>query len=82
MFQADTLPGNDSITFEFYKIFWSQFGSLVIKNLEERYKKGERPDSVKQVVIAVKDKEKARALQKNWRPLSLVPVVVIICYQS
>ena len=73
-FQNNKSPGNDGIPVEFYKKFWSIFGTLLVNSFNKSLQEGELSTSQKQAVISVIDKNKDRTLLKNWRPISLLNV--------
>ena len=72
-------PGNDGLTVEFYKFFWSEIGAFQVDSLNCTYFHGELSNSQKQAVItSIEKKDKDRRWIKNWRPISLVNVDVKI----
>ena len=73
-FQNNKSPGNDGIPAEFYKKFWTLFGSFMVNSFNKSYEEGELSASQKQAVISLLDKGKDRTLLKNWRPISLLNV--------
>lgn len=73
-FKQDKSPGNDGLTVEFYKQFWSLFGKLMVNSFNSSYVLGELSASQRQAVITLLDKGKNRQLLKNWRPISLLNV--------
>ena len=77
-FSNDKTPGNDGLTVEFYKFFWSEIGTFLVDSLNYAYFHGELSNSQKQAVITlIEKKDKDRRWIKNWRPISLVNVVKI-----
>ena len=78
-FSNNRTPGNDGLTIEFYKFFWSEIGTLLVDSLNYAYFHGELSNSQKQAVITlIEKKDKDRRWIKNWRPISLVNVDVKI----
>ena len=78
-FSNDKTPGNDGLTIEFYKFFWSEIGTFLVDSLNYAYLYGELSYSQKQAVITlIEKKDKDRRWIKNWRPISLVNVDVKI----
>ena len=78
-FSNDKTPGNDGLTIEFYKFFWSEIGIFLVDSLNYAYFHGELSHSQKQAVITlIEKKDKDRRWIKNWRPISLVNVDVKI----
>ena len=78
-FSNDKTPGNDGLTIEFYKFFWSEIGIFLVDSLNYAYFHGELSHSQKQAVITlIEKKDKYRRWIKNWRPISLVNVDVKI----
>ena len=78
-FSNDKTRGNDGLTVEFYKFFWSEIGTLLVDSLNYAYFHGQLSNSQKQAVITlIEKKDKDRRWIKNWRPISLVNVDVKI----
>lgn len=75
--QQDT--GNDGLTIEFYKCFWTLLGSLLVNCLNYAHKYDELSSSQKQaLIVLIEKKDKDRRQIKNWRPISLINVDVKI----
>ena len=69
-------PGSHSFTAEFFKFFWLQLGSFVVRSLNDGFRKGELSTTQKEgVIICIPKGEKSKDLIKNWRPISLLNVV-------
>ena len=78
-FSNDKTPGNDGLTVEFYKFFWSEIGTFLVDSLNYAYFHGELLNSQKQAIITlIEKKDKDRRWIKNWRPISLVNVDINI----
>ena len=59
-FSNDKTPGNDGLTIEFYKFFWSEIGTFLLDSLNYAYFHGELSNSQKQAVIKdrqIKDRQ-------------------------
>ena len=69
-------PGLDGFPAEFYKIFWKELQTFILRALNESYQKGILPPSFRQTVISCLPKgNKPRDDLKNWRPISLTSVL-------
>ena len=69
-------PGSDGFTAEFFKFFWLQLGSFVVRSLNGGFRKGELSTTQKEgVIICIPKGDKSKDLIKNWRPISLLNVV-------
>ena len=72
----DKSPGLDGFTAEFYKLFWIDIGTFVLRSLNYAYRFGQLSVTQKQGVITCLPKpNKNRHFLKNWRPISLLNVV-------
>ena len=56
-FQCNKTRGNDGLTIEFYKRFWTLLGSLLVNCLNYAYKYGELSFSQKQALIVLIEKK-------------------------
>ena len=78
-FENNKTPGNDRLTIEFCKFFWTEIGMLLVDSLNYAYFHGELSNTQKQAVVTLTEKkDKDRRLIKNWRPISLLNVDVKI----
>ena len=69
-------PGSDGFTAEFFKFFWLQLGSFVVRSLNDGFRKGELSTTQKEgVIICIPKGYKSKDLIKNGRPISLLNVV-------
>lgn len=69
-------PGSDGFPSEFFKVFWRQLGILVLRSLNEGYRKGELSTTQKEgVIICLPKTDTGREKIKNWRPITLLNTV-------
>ena len=69
-------PGTDGFNAEFFKVFLSKIGMLVVRALNWGFRKGELSCTQREGIITCIPKgDKRRDLIKNWRPISLLNVV-------
>ena len=74
-FENKKSPGNDGLTVEFYKTFWTSIGNLLVDSLNYSYECGELSNTQKQAVITLIEKKgKDKRNICNWRPISLINV--------
>jgi exonuclease III len=68
-------PGNDGLTAEFYKIFWSEVKHLLLASFNWSFNNGLMTVSQRQGILTLlPKKEKDTRYLKNWRPISLLNV--------
>jgi hypothetical protein len=67
-------PGIDGLSVEFYKTFWTQINTHVVKSLNEGYMKGELSDTQKQGTLSLIHKKDDPLNLDNWRPITLLNV--------
>ena len=73
-FQLGKTPGNDGLPTEFYNVFWSSIGKMMVESFNEA-EEGEMSNSQRQGVITFIEKTgKDRTHLENWRPISLINV--------
>ena len=73
-------PGSDGFTAEFFKFFWLQLGTFVVRSLNEGFEKKEMSTTQKEgVIICIPKGDRPKEFIKNWRPISLLNVVYKIC---
>ena len=66
-------PGQDGLSYEFYKTLWPTIGPIFHKTLQYSLNKGELSLSQRRAVITLLQKRgKNEAFIKNWRPISLL----------
>lgn len=69
-------PGSDGFTVEFFKVFWKYLKKIVIRSLNDGFRKGELSSTQKEgVIVCIPKGDKPREFIKNWRPISLLNVV-------
>ena len=72
-FKNNKTPGNDGLSVEFYKVFWSEIGVILVNSLNYSYRCGELSTTQKQAAVTLIEKKgKDRRRIKNWKPISLV----------
>ena len=67
-------PGNDGLTKEFYCLFWNEIISIFVNLLKESKCLKALSTSQRQAIIEKLNKDKQ--FISNWRPISLVNVVI------
>ena len=66
-------PGSDGFSIEFYKIFWNDLGTFLVRSINDSYSRGEMSVTQRQGVITCIPKEgKDKKLLNNWRPITLL----------
>ena len=69
-------PGLDGFPADFYKVFWVKLRIFILRALNESYKTGSLPLTMRQLVInCIPKGDKPRDNLKNWRPISLASVL-------
>ena len=69
-------PGLDGFTVEFFKFFWVDIGSFILRSINYGYRNESLSVTPKQGLITCLPKpNKSRLSLKNWRPISLLNVV-------
>ena len=71
-FQTGKSPGSDGLPTEFYKVFWQDFGDILVLVLNENFRIGILTDSQREGLLRLLYKKDDRRLVKNWRPISLL----------
>ena len=64
-------PGEDGLPVEFYKAFWKQLGSFLVKMYNECFESKELPLSMRKSVITLIHKKDDKSDITNYRPISL-----------
>ena len=66
-------PGLDGYTTEFFKFFWRDIGTFLVRSINCGFNKGEMSVTQRRGVITCIPKEnKPKRLIKNWRPITLL----------
>ena len=69
-------PGIDGFPADFLKVFWNKLRIFILRALNESYRTGSLPISMRQLIISCIPKgDKPRDNLKNWRPISLASVL-------
>ena len=70
---SSKMPRTDGLPREFYKVFWSDVGRIVINSLNHSYESGRLSISQRRGIIKLIPKKNSyRNLVKSWRPLTLL----------
>ena len=70
-----TSPGSDGFTVEFFKFFWNDMGTLLVRAINESFRKESLSSPQKEGLITLLPKgDKPRQFPKNWRPIMLLNV--------
>ena len=76
-------PGNDGLTVEFYKVFWTDIKDIFFASVCYSRTVGELSTSQKQAIIKLLEKkDKDKRFIENWRPISLLNVDTKIVSKS
>lgn len=76
LMKTNKSPGSDGFSVEFFKMFWEDLASFVVRSANYSLEKGEMSISQRQGIIVCIPKEgKSKDELKNWRPISLLNVV-------
>ena len=69
-------PRVDGFSCEFFKVFWKQLGSFVLRGINHSYNIGELSVSQQEGIITLIPKEnKSRLLLTNYRPICLLNTI-------
>ena len=72
---ANKSPGNDGLTIEFYKTFWTHLKNPLFESAKYSKIHGSLSTSQRQAIIKLLEKkEKDKRYIQNWRPISLLNV--------
>jgi hypothetical protein len=76
-------PGNDGLSVEFYKFFWTDIKDFLFASVCHSRRVGELSTSQKQAIIKLLEKrDKDKRFIENWRPISLLNVDTKIISKS
>ena len=71
--ESDKTPGTDGLPAEFYKVFWKDISTILIKSLNYAYEKDQLSITQRRGIIKLISKKDAEPyFIKNWRPLTLL----------
>ena len=71
--ESDKTPGTDGLPAEFYKVFWKDISTILIKSLNYAYEKDQLSITQRRGIIKLIPKKDAEPyFIKNWRPLTLL----------
>jgi len=73
-FDNNKSPGNDGLSKEFYKFFWSILKEDLLRVLNFAFQAGHMSDSQQEAIITLLYKSGDKEEVKNWRPISLLNV--------
>jgi endonuclease/exonuclease/phosphatase family metal-dependent hydrolase len=74
-FSKNKTPGNDGLPIEFYRVFWTDIGELMVESFNYSFQNELLTTSQRQAIITLLEKPgKDRHHIKNWRPISLLNV--------
>jgi len=66
-------PGTDGLPAEFYKVFWKDVASFLIRCFNKRHQKGKLALTQRRGIISlIPKKDKPIQELKNWRPITLL----------
>ena len=69
-------PGSDGFTIEFFKCFWKQLGTFIVRSINTGYFKGQLSTTQRQgIIICIPKQNKPKHFIENWRPISLLNVI-------
>lgn len=72
----DKSPGSDGYTVEFFKFFFAELGTFIVRSINSGFHKGELSVTQKQgVIICIPKDGKDKKYLKNWRPITLLNTV-------
>ena len=68
-------PGSDGYTAEFFKFFWKDLSTIIVRAVNDAFLKNQLPISQRLGIISCLPKgDKPRQYLKNWRPITLLNV--------
>lgn len=68
-------PGTDGMTVEFFKFFWKQIGTFVVRSLNEGFQNKQMSITQREgIIVCLPKGDKPREFLTNWRPITLLNV--------
>ena len=68
-------PGSDGFTSEFFKVFWKDLGSFVVRSLNHGFLAGQCSVTQRHgIIVCIPKGDKPRHFLKNWRPITLLNI--------
>ena len=69
-------PGSDGFTAEFFKCFWRQLGTFIIRSINLGYANGNLSVTQRQgIIVCIPKTDKPKHFIENWRPISLLNII-------
>ena len=76
-------PGTSGFSVEFFKTFWKQLGSFVVRAINFGFDQGELSVTQQQgLIVCIPKENKCRKKLKNWRPITLLNTIYKIASGS
>lgn len=76
-------PGTSGFSAEFFKTFWKQLGTFVVRAINLGFLQGELSITQQQgLIVCIPKENKCRKYLKNWRPITLLNTVYKIASGS
>ena len=71
--EPNKTPGSDGLPAEFYKVFWKEISTTLIRALNYSYESGQLSITQRRGIIKLIPKKDAEPyFIKNWRPLTVI----------
>lgn len=81
--QNNKSPGTSGFSADFFKVFWGQLGSFVVRAINYGFSQGELSITQQQgLIVCIPKENKPRNFLKNWRPITLLNTVYKIASGS
>ena len=71
-------PGRDGLSYDFYKVFFSEISEIMLSAMNEIIREGATPDQTLAIITLVPKKGDMQHIE-NWRPISLLPCDTRLC---
>ena len=76
-------PGTSGFSADFYKVFWKQLGTFVLRAINAGFQNGELSITQQHgLIVCIPKENKSRNYLKNWRPITLLNTVYKIASGS